>query len=267
MIVGRIAGSLLGAAAGPFGVAFGFLSGFLVDRVVDHVRVRDSVIRTLTTAAGPAPRWVRSEAGGQNALIRLIGLGIAVAVSDGLVTDAETGAIAGFLRDEYGVSTAKAAQVRRILEEALVLGSRIDVPHVVAGLKLEELHLSSDALVAYLLLVARSRNGMVSDRRRRVVEQICTAAGLAAPTFPRRPLDPFACAVLGIGDDSDLEELRKVYRKLVQQFHPDGAGLLTEEQRRQSNEALVRINHAYDTVLAQLRDEGRNDAAAASKPR
>ena len=247
MILGRVAGSLLGAAAGPFGLAFGFLSGFLIDRVIDRVRFQEQITKTLRGEL-PADRDLKRN------LIRLIGLGVAVSVSDGFATDSETGVIAGFVRRRYGASSAQAEHVRRILEEALVLGSRIRAEAVAAAMDLEVLNLSRAELTEYLLQVAKSRDGEIGDRRRRVLEEITTACG--APPIARA-LDPHACAVLGIHHDADLLEVRSVYRRLVQQFHPDGAAPLTDEQRLQSNEALVRINQAYERVSRQL--QGREE--------
>ncbi len=252
MIIGRVAGSLLGAAAGPFGLAFGFLSGFLIDRVVDRVRFQDQITKTLRGELPPDHDFKRN-------LIRLIGLGVAVSVSDGFASDAETGMIAGFVRGRYGASSSQADQIRRILEEALVLGSRIQLEAVAAAINLEVLGLSQDELTEHLLQVAKSRDGQIGARRRRVLDEITAALG--APPIPRA-LDPHACAVLGIRDDADLLEVRSVYRRLVQQFHPDGAGPLTDEQRRQSNEALVRINRAYERLSRQL--QGREERIESS---
>ena len=258
MILGRVAGSVLGVAAGPFGVAFGFLSGFFVDRVVEQVRLREHVRRLLGPGTAKAERPKRSSAEGHDrSLIRLIGLGVAVAVSDGFATDAETGAIVAFVRERCGLSASRAAQLRHVLEEAIVLGSRIEVSRAAAELDRETLQLSNDALLEYLLRIARSRDGEISDRRRRVLRQVCAAAGLPVPAPARERLDRHACAILGISPDADLRQVRKVYRRLVQQFHPDAAGLLSEEQRRQSSEAFIRINRAYRTVATQLQGHER----------
>ncbi len=269
MIAGRVAGSVAGLLAGPFGVAFGFLSGLLVDRAVDQVRFRRRVTELLSGTGddpghgdpggggralwGPLRRlWERSTSPSEDDLIRLVGLGVGVAVQDGLVSDADSGAIAAFLRERYLLKAAEAVRIRQALDEAVSVGSRVSLSAVASALSLERLGLSEEEILEYLMLVGYARNGSVGDRRREAILEICEALGISSLAPQRQGLDPHACAVLGIRGDEDLVELRTVYRTLVQQFHPDSAGPLSDHQRRQSNEALVRINQAYETVRAQL---------------
>ncbi len=277
MIAARVAGAVVGLLAGPFGVAFGFLSGLLVDRAVDQLRFRRRVVELL--AGGPDDSggegslgfgwwplrrlWERSSSSREDDLIRLVGLGVGVAVQDGLVADADAGAIAAFLRERYSLKATEKVRVRQALDEAVSVGSRVSLSAVASALSLGRVGLREEEIFDYLMLVGSARNGSVSGPRREAILEVCEVLGIDSLAPRRQALDPHACAVLGIRGDEDLVELRTVYRTLVQQFHPDSAGLLSDDQRRQSNEALVRINQAYETIRAQLRgssSDGPRDA-------
>lgn len=63
-----------------------------------------------------------------------------------------------------------------------------------------------------------------------------------------------AYRVLGVDPESSTAEIRRVYRSLAASFHPDGMASLTEEQRREAEQAFVRVRGAWETV-ARLRGE------------
>jgi hypothetical protein len=67
--------------------------------------------------------------------------------------------------------------------------------------------------------------------------------------------DPFA--VLGVGRDATLAELRSARRRLAAEFHPDRGG----------NEArMVEINTAFDMAMAELAHRGNADPPPAPAP-
>lgn len=66
-----------------------------------------------------------------------------------------------------------------------------------------------------------------------------------------------AYRILGIRSDTELSEVKRIYRRLASQFHPDGMAALSEGQRRQSEEAFLRLKGAYELVLASRGAEER----------
>jgi|GEM_PF-2383530 len=60
-----------------------------------------------------------------------------------------------------------------------------------------------------------------------------------------------AYRVLGVDSDSEVESIRKVYRSLAASFHPDGMVALTDEQRRDAEEAFLRIRSAWECIARE----------------
>lgn len=58
-------------------------------------------------------------------------------------------------------------------------------------------------------------------------------------------------AVLGLPKGADMEEIKKAYRKLSMQYHPDKVRHLGEEFRAVAEEKMKEINQAYDYFKKQ----------------
>jgi hypothetical protein len=65
-----------------------------------------------------------------------------------------------------------------------------------------------------------------------------------------------ARAVLGISATATLSEARKAHRDLAKVFHPDRHATATNQELQRANDAMARINHAFET-LEQLSANGR----------
>jgi DnaJ like chaperone protein len=61
--------------------------------------------------------------------------------------------------------------------------------------------------------------------------------------------DPYA--VLGIGADANEREIKRAYRKLMSQHHPDKLGDVPEEVKGRAGERAREINAAYDRIREQ----------------
>lgn len=65
------------------------------------------------------------------------------------------------------------------------------------------------------------------------------------------PTDDEAYRILGIETDASTEEIRKIYRRLASQFHPDTNVDLGDERMRISEEAFIRIQNAYNRIISE----------------
>jgi DnaJ like chaperone protein len=63
-------------------------------------------------------------------------------------------------------------------------------------------------------------------------------------------------AVLGLEQGADFVEIKKAYRKLSMQYHPDKVGHLGEEFKKISEEKMKEINVAYDFFEKKFANRG-----------
>jgi DnaJ-domain-containing protein 1 len=97
----------------------------------------------------------------------------------------------------------------------------------------------------------------------RLILELADAAGIDLYRVPgtEQLLSPYLdddCRILGVSPEVTSEELKRVYRILVSQLHPDTAGGLDEGRRKELSDALIRIRDAYDRVHALVASrEGR----------
>ena len=59
--------------------------------------------------------------------------------------------------------------------------------------------------------------------------------------------------LLGVDPGAGSDEVRRVYKRLASQFHPDTGAPLSEIQQKTSEEAFVKIRAAYDRIIESLR--------------
>jgi len=69
-----------------------------------------------------------------------------------------------------------------------------------------------------------------------------------APSTPSGP-DPYA--VLGLESEASEREIKRAYRKLISQHHPDKLGDVPEELKRRAEERAREINAAYEKIRAE----------------
>ena len=62
-------------------------------------------------------------------------------------------------------------------------------------------------------------------------------------------VDPYA--VLGIERSADERDIKRAYRKLMSQHHPDKLGDVPDELKRRAEERAREINAAYERVKAE----------------
>jgi DnaJ like chaperone protein len=67
----------------------------------------------------------------------------------------------------------------------------------------------------------------------------------------RNPQGPDPYAVLGISRDADDRAIKRAYRKLISEHHPDRLGDLPEEMRKRAEARASEINAAYERIKAE----------------
>jgi DnaJ like chaperone protein len=73
--------------------------------------------------------------------------------------------------------------------------------------------------------------------------------GYVPPQRSTQGPDPYA--VLGIQRDSDDRAIKRAYRKLISEHHPDRLGDLPDDMRRRAESRASEINAAYERIKAE----------------
>ncbi len=73
----------------------------------------------------------------------------------------------------------------------------------------------------------------------------------APPPPPPPRTSPYA--VLGVAPGASLDEIRRAYRRAVQQYHPDQLAHLAPELRELAERRTKEINAAYNLLKASVR--------------
>jgi DnaJ like chaperone protein len=188
----------------------------------------------------------------------VIVLGAKLAKVDGRVTRDE---IAAFKRI-FRIDDAEVGDVARIFNEAKTSAEGFE-PYArqIAALFRDDPAVLGELLIG-LFGVARA-DGEVSAAELEVLRRIGAIFGFDVRTFEqtraqysagrraRAPLGPEdAYAVLGLSPSASAEEIRRTYRRLVREHHPDRlvAAGMPEEMVEQANRTLAAINAAYDRI-------------------
>ncbi len=77
-------------------------------------------------------------------------------------------------------------------------------------------------------------------------------AGAGGYTPPQRaPAGPDPYTILGVSRDADDRAVKRAYRKLISEHHPDRMGDLPEDLRRRAEQRASEINAAYERIKAE----------------
>jgi DnaJ like chaperone protein len=76
-----------------------------------------------------------------------------------------------------------------------------------------------------------------------------SGGGYAPPQRNTQGPDPYA--ILGIGRDADDRAIKRAYRKLISEHHPDRLGDLPEDMRRRAESRASEINAAYERIKGE----------------
>jgi len=237
-IWGKIGGAAAGLAlGGPLGALIGAVAGHMMfDR----------------GKSAPSPQQAQLAF-----TIGVIALAAKMAKADGVVTEDEVRAF----RQVFEVPESEAAGVARVFDLAnrsvdgyeayaqqlaMLFGDRPDI--------LED-------VIDGLFFIANA-DGAVHERELAYLQNVAAIFGFTEADFERisarhiRPEGEDPYAILGIDRSASDDEVKRVYRRLVAEHHPDRAMArgLPEEFVKIATEKLAKINGAYDRIQ---RERGR----------
>ncbi len=190
-------------------------------------------------------------------LITLISLAAKVAKADGRVTPAEVQAFDVFLRDNLRMSAGDRQRAAILFNQARdsdIPASRFaQQARGILGPYPDRLR----DLVTLLLQIAHA-DGQFHPAEERLIRQIAHDLGLNDRDYQEcravfgRPSASVGSAyeILGISPDADEEEIKKAYRKIAREYHPDvlQSKGLPEDFMTFAKEKLQKVNEAYDRI-------------------
>ncbi len=196
-------------------------------------------------------------------MVALISLAAKVAKADGTVSAEEVRAFDAFLRDDMGMPPADRRYASRIFNQARdsavpasayarqirqLLGGQPDRLRDLVSLLYriamadDELHRDEERLIAS---VARDMGLTERD-----LAEARAAAGGRGRSAGASVDTAGAYAVLGVAPDADEREIKKAYRRLARDYHPDvivSKGL-PEDFMTFAKEKLQTVNEAYERI-------------------
>lgn len=188
---------------------------------------------------------------------------------------ATTGTVLDYLRDRHGTGRARVRMLELAAEEAQPAKRREEVQRGAATsdrpakdddearqerlLALLRTHLSPSDRAEFVWLsgrVAREVGGCARRYADEMAQRLGIDAQLVADGARREgALDERACMLLGVPQDADRDQIRRSYRRLAAEFHPDVTHELDAHQRSQAQEAFVRIRTAYEQLMREIGEE------------
>lgn len=235
---GKWIGAGLGfVTGGPLGALLGFFIGSMFDNV-------ETI--TVNRTPGSPPQSGRGDF-----MFSLTVLATAIMKADGKITRTELDFVKAFLRKNFGdEATREALQMIKELythdiplaEVCAQIRNNMDTP-------------LRTQLLYFLFGIAKS-DGTVCEDEIKLLSSIASMLGIDTVTFNSIKSMYYddlnsAYQTLAVSSDVTNEELKKAYRKIAMENHPDKVGHLGEDVRKAAEEKFTSINLAYEKIKKQ----------------
>jgi len=217
-------------------------------RIVYRVDVRQYPNHCDPIGRGPIPP---GQTGRGDFTFSLTVLATAVMKADGRIMRSELDYVKTFLIRNFGIEATREAM--QMIKE---LSTRdIPVDDVCQQIRFQMPEASKVQLLYFLFGIAKA-DGTVSTAEIGLLENISNRLGIDHVTFmsvKSMYYDDIESAyqVLGIDSSASNEEIKKAYRKIAMENHPDKVGHLGEDIRKAAEEKFSRINVAYEKIKKQ----------------
>ena len=228
-----VAGGLGWVLGGPIGGIIGFFVGSMFDNT--SVDFQNKTSDTNVTAHGDFN-------------ISLLILSASVMKANGKVKKSELAYVKQFLLHQYGEAKAKQLllTLKDILDKDIPL---VDVTNQISNNMRFALRLQ---LMQYLFGIAKA-DGLVDDKEYQLLEQI--AHGLRVENNEFNSLKAMFYTnsasyydVLNLSKSANDDEVKKAYRKLALEYHPDKVANLGADHQEASKIKFQKILEAYENI-------------------
>jgi len=236
---GRKYGKWIGGGLGwAFGGPIGAILGFSLGSFLDSARIETNIYR--------------GNARGDFAMSLLV-LSAAVIKADGKVVKAELDYVRQFFLQQFGIVEAE----RLVLMLREIIKQDINVREVSEQIGQYMDYPSKLQMVHFLFGIASS-DGQFDSSEIRVIEEISGYMGIASSDFASiramfvKNINS-AYDILEITPDATNDEVKKAYRRLAIEYHPDKVSHLGEDIRKSATEKFQTLSAAYEEIKKQRR--------------
>ena len=234
---GRKYGKWIGGGLGwAFGGPIGAILGFSLGSLFDSAKIETSVYQG--TARG-------------DFAMSLLVLSAAVMKADGKVVRSELDYVKNFFLQQFGLVETE----RLILMLREILKQEINVREVSIQIG-QYMDYPSRLQMLHFLFGVASADGQYDASEVRVIEEIAGYMGINNSDFASiramfvKNINS-AYDILEITPDATNEEVKKAYRRLAIEYHPDKVAHLGEDIRKSATEKFQTLSAAYEEIKKQ----------------
>ncbi len=232
-------GKWIGAGLGwAFGGPIGGIIGLGLGWMFDSASQQDLERGYTTTTSG-------------DFAVSLLVLVAAVMKADGKVMQSELNYVKSFLNQKFG--TASANEALRMLRH--LLKQNIPLKDICYQIK-SQLDYPSRLELVHLLYGLANADAIISEAERRVIDEISWYLGITSADqqsiksmFIKSTESAYK--ILGLDPKATDEDVKKAYRTLAKEYHPDKVSYLGEDIKKSAEEKFKKINDAYESIKNQ----------------
>lgn len=183
--------------------------------------------------------------------ISLLVLIAAVMKADGKVVRSELDYVKAFLVGRFGEDSA--SEGLKILRD--LLKQSIPLRDVCVQIR-QNLDYSSRLELVHLLYGIANADKQVDERETKVIDEIVYYLGISSEehkSIKNMFVKSYNSSyyILGLEPEASIDEIKKAYRKLAVEYHPDKVSYLGEDIKKSAEEKFKKINQAYEEIKKQ----------------
>lgn len=244
-----ILGGIAGLFGGLFTCTFGLLLGILLEPLV-HQYVKERAIKTYLVEANPHFTG-ESKAG----ITAFCGLAFISVIPDQTQEiDFAMDHIVQSALQLFHCPLQDGATLEQVCRLAKENKKNINVDLLAESLKARtKNHIAPEQIVAVLRELVNLYGNNDFDKLNSIAQILCPEIELGGHHSP--------WDILGLKPDSSIQQIKKAFRKLALQFHPDRLSALSEERKRSAQERFIQIRRAYRQALAEKQEQKRDNCS------